>query len=85
MAQEEAEVFVCHGQQYIFDQAVKFFYPYGNTPPFYLLRDLPKPAARASEAVPLGARSSPKAQASLLLLGCGDLRDLFYTLALEGR
>lgn len=84
MAQEEAEVFVCHGQQYIFDQAVKFFYPYGNTPPFYLLRDLP---ARASEAMPIGACSSSgtKAQASLLLLGCGDLRDLFYTLALEGR
>jgi hypothetical protein len=81
MAPDDAQLLVCHGQPYIFNHQMQFFYPFGNAAPLYLLKDLPRPVPGGST----GSSSSGRAEASLLLLGCGDLRDLFYTLALEDR
>ena len=48
---------------------VHFFYPFGNIPPTYLLQHVP----------------ATQSKAHCLLLGCGDLRDLFFTLVCEDR
>eukprot|EP00752_Nemacystus_decipiens_P011512 g10222.t1 len=47
---------------------VFFFYAFGNTPPTDLLQHVPHDAPRAD----------------VLILGCGDLRDLLYSILLHG-
>ncbi|CAM9592491.1 unnamed protein product, partial [Sphacelaria rigidula] len=46
-----------------------FFYAYGNTPPTDLLQHVPLNPA----------------DADILCLGCGDIRDVLYTVLLHGR
>ncbi|CAM9397242.1 unnamed protein product, partial [Hapterophycus canaliculatus] len=58
-----------HTQASHFMGNIFFFYAYGNTPPTDLLQHVPHDADRAD----------------LLCLGCGDLRDLLYSILLHGR
>ncbi|CAM9230359.1 unnamed protein product [Scytosiphon promiscuus] len=58
-----------HTQASHFTGNIFFFYAYGNTPPTDLLQHVPHDADRAD----------------LLCLGCGDLRDLLYSILLHGR
>lgn len=74
-----ADVLVPHGAHNIMCN-VNFFYPFGNTAPLHLLARSPRPSRPVGDG-----SSSPAPPASLLLLGCGDLRDLFFTLLCEER
>lgn len=49
-----------------------FFYPWGNTRPLYLLQNVPP-------------RTDDQQATRVLLLGCGDFRDILFTLACEER
>lgn len=60
---------------------VHYFHPFGSTQPLHLLSHCPRPA----HAEAGGTSTSAAHATSLLLLGCGDLRDLFYTLLCEER